>query len=72
MRSWYIPEGVWSDGVLIRSTEEGTGPPKYPKVSWIGCQGDCADGMTPANQACTMNKYTCGGSWDTSCGRKSS
>ena len=55
---------AYSSGVIVRSTSEGIGPPKYPKLSWIGCQGDCADGLTPSGAVCNMDTYTCGGNWN--------
>ena len=57
----------YSDGVILRSTEQGTGPPMFPKSSWLGCQDACASGMTPqAGQTCDMGSYTChnSGGWN--------
>jgi hypothetical protein len=50
-------------GVILRSTEQGTGPPKFPKAAWIGCQDECADGLTPSNAVCNMAAYTCNNNW---------
>jgi hypothetical protein len=50
-------------GVILRSTEQGTGPPRFPKAGWIGCQDSCSSGLTPAGVVCSMGTYTCNGQW---------
>ena len=55
---------VFSSGVILRSTEQGTGPPMFPKSSWMACQGDCASGNTPAGTPCNMQTYTCNSNWN--------
>ena len=57
-------KNVYSSGVIIRSTQQGTGPPQFPKTSWLGCQGSCANGLTPAGVACNIETLTCGVNWN--------
>lgn len=58
-----VATNVFSSGVIMRSTEQGTGPPLFPKTAWLGCQGDCMDGMTPGNEVCNTKTITCDNNW---------
>ncbi|MDC0525463.1 hypothetical protein OAO87_00595, partial [bacterium] len=60
---------VYTSGVILRSTEQGTGPPEYPKVAWIGCQDACQHGTTDGTidgEVCNQKTMQCfdTGGWD--------
>lgn len=50
-------ETVYSSGVWVRSLEEGTDEPQFPKQSYAACTGACATGITPAGSVCNMQTY---------------